>query len=150
MYKEAGEWFVKKCVKAAGYDTQPADHPLGTRIAQPPALLPWFLEESRKETGREVSEDFPYWEPCHWLLLTHGIANFENVGGDIDRVLGQRCTAFAVPVKWLKGDGSPVRIFALLERKQALPTTRFRGSGYKALAFGSSPRPLMGHLGPTA
>ena len=117
LYKEAGEWFVKKRVKGVGYDTQAADHPLGTRIAQPPALLPWVLEEYKKETGREVSEDFPYWEPCHRLLLTHGIANFENVGGDIDRVLGKRCTIFAVPVKWLRGDGSPVRIFALLERR---------------------------------
>lgn len=117
FYKEAGEWFVKKRVKAVGYDLQSADHPLGTRIAQPPALIPWVLEEYKKTTGREIKDDFPYWEPCHRLLLTHGIPNFENVGGDIDKVLGKRCNIFAVPLKWFKGDGSPVRMYALLEKK---------------------------------
>lgn len=116
FYKEAGEWLVKKKVKAVGYDLQSADHPLGTRIAQPPPLIPWVLEEYKNRTGREVREDFPYWEPCHRQLLTHGIPNFENVGGDVDKVLGKRCTIFAVPLKWHRGDGSPVRVFALLEK----------------------------------
>ncbi len=31
-YKEAGEWFVSKKVKAVGADTQALDHPLGTAI----------------------------------------------------------------------------------------------------------------------
>lgn len=118
FYKEAGEWFVKRRVKAVGYDLQSADHPLGSKMAQPPnPLMPWLSDEYKKTTGRELAEDFPYWEPCHRQLLTHGIPNLECVGGDIDKVLGMRCTIFAVPSKWIGGDASPIRVFALLEKK---------------------------------
>ena len=48
-------------------------------------------------------EDFPYWEPCHRLLLTNGIAGFENVGGEIDQVTGKRVTIAAFPIRWEKG-----------------------------------------------
>jgi kynurenine formamidase len=117
LYKEAAEWLVKKKVRAAGLDCQAIDHPLGTRIAQPPPLLPWVLEQYKKETGHDVYQDFPYWEPTTRILTSHGIPNWENVGGDIDKALGKRCTIMGVPVKWLGGDGSPVRLLAILEKK---------------------------------
>ena len=122
LYKEAGEWFVKKKVKGVGVDQQALDHPLGTRLTwwqgegdRP--VLPWLAEEYKKETGRDVLEDFPYWEPCHRLLLTHGIAGWENVGGDIDKVTGKRCTIMGIPLRWVKGDGSIVRLIAIIEKK---------------------------------
>jgi len=117
LYKEAGEWLVKKKVKMVGIDNQALDHPLGTRIAQPPPLVPWVLEAYKRETGREVYQDFPYWEPCHRLLLTHGIMGIENVGGDIDKVLGKRVTIIALPLKWFGGDGSMVRVVAIVEKR---------------------------------
>jgi kynurenine formamidase len=117
FYKEAGEWFVKKGVKLVGIDTQAMDHPLGTRIAQPPPLVPWVLEEYRKETGRDLYQDFPYWEPCHRILYTHGILGIENVGGDIDKVLGKRVTIIALPLKWHNGDGSMIRLIAIEEKR---------------------------------
>jgi kynurenine formamidase len=40
---------------------------------------------------------------------------FENVGGDIDDVLGMRVTFAAFPIRWVKGDGSIVRIVAIVE-----------------------------------
>jgi kynurenine formamidase len=117
LYKEAAEWLVKKKARAVGLDCQAIDHPLGTRIAQPPPLMPWLLEQYKNETGHEVYEDFPYWEPTTRMLTTHGIPNWENVGGDIDKALGKRCTIMGVPVKWLGGDGSPVRLLAIVEKK---------------------------------
>ncbi|AAB90047.1 conserved hypothetical protein [Archaeoglobus fulgidus DSM 4304] len=124
FYKEAGEWFVKKKVKAVGIDTQALDHPLATREAwhhpgadERNSILPWLKEEYKQLTGRDVSEDFPYWEPCHRLLLTHGIMGWENVGGDIDKVTGQRCTIIGLPIRWVKGDGSIVRLVALVEKR---------------------------------
>lgn len=119
-YKEAGEWFVKKGVKAVGVDLPAMDHPLGTRLAQGaghPPLAPWLLEEYKKETGRDVYDDFPYWEPCHRILYTHGILGYENVGGEIDKVTGKRCIIIGFPLKWVKGDGSMVRLVALVERR---------------------------------
>ncbi|MEM4382751.1 MAG: cyclase family protein [Candidatus Caldarchaeum sp.] len=120
LYKEAGEWFVKKGVKAVGVDLPAMDHPLGTRLAQGaghPPLMPWLLEEYKKETGRDVYEDFPYWEPCHRILYTHGIVGFENIGGDVDKVTGKRCLIIGMPLKWVGGDGSMVRPIAIVGKQ---------------------------------
>jgi len=47
LYKEAGEWFVEKGVKAVGVDQQALDHPLGTAIGPQGAgpLRPDICEE---------------------------------------------------------------------------------------------------------
>ena len=121
FYEEAGEWFVEKGVKGVGIDTQALDHPLATKEAQSfgdgdNPVLPWLVDAYERETGRTVEEDFPYWEPCHRLLLTNGIAGYENVGGDIDEVTGERVTIMGVPLRWEKGDGSIVRLLALKEK----------------------------------
>ncbi len=117
LYKEAGEWLVERGVKAVGVDQQALDHPLGTAIGPhgPGPLCPWVLDEYRQLTGRDVKEDFPYWEPCHRLLFRNGIVGFENVGGDIDEVLGKRVTIAGFPIRWTKGDGSIVRLVAIVE-----------------------------------
>ena len=73
-------------------------------------------EEYKKETGRDVIKDFPEWEPCHRLLLGNGIMGWENVGGDIDMVTGKRVTIAGFPIRWVKGDGSIVRLVAIVEK----------------------------------
>ncbi|PWQ94000.1 cyclase [Leucothrix arctica] len=118
--KEAGEWFVKKKVKMVGNDTQALDHPLATAIGphgpgKPHGLLPNICEEYKAETGRDVIEDFPDWEPCHNAILSAGICGFENVGGDIDKVTGKRVTFAAFPWRWKKGDGCIVRLVAMVD-----------------------------------
>lgn len=117
LYREAGEWFVEKGVKAVGVDHQALDHPLATAIGPhgPGPLLPDVCEEYRRETGKEVLEDFPEWEPCHRLLLGNGIMGWENVGGDLDQVVGKRVTVAGFPIRWEKGDGSIVRLVAIVE-----------------------------------
>jgi len=117
LYREAGEWFVEKGVKAVGVDQQALDHPLATAIGPHGTgpLLPDVCEDYREETGHEVIEDFPEWEPCHRLLLGNGIMGWENVGGDIDKVLGKRVTIAGFPIRWEKGDGSIVRLVAIVE-----------------------------------
>lgn len=123
FYKEAGEWFVERGVKAVGSDTQALDHPLATREVwsqedgdESNRVLPWLAEEYKAETGRDVREDFPYWEPCHRLILTHGIMGWENVGGDIDKVTGKRVLIMGVPIRWVGGDGSIVRLLAITQK----------------------------------
>jgi kynurenine formamidase len=68
-----------------------------------------------RETGHEVLEDFPYWEPCHNLLLRNGIMGYENVGGDLDQLVGKRVTIAGFPIQWEKGDGSIVRVVAIVD-----------------------------------
>jgi kynurenine formamidase len=120
FYREAGEWFVERGVKAVGTDTQALDHPLATAIAPhgpgaPNGLLPWACEEYQAQTGRAVLDDFPEWEPCHRQILAHGIVGFENVGGDLDAVTGRRVTIACFPWRWVGGDGCIVRMVAMLD-----------------------------------
>ena len=117
LYKEAAQWFVKKGVKGVGVDQPAIDHPLGTRLAQGyPPLAPWLVEEYKRATGRDVREDFHYWEPCHRILYTHGIFGCENVGGDIDKITGKRCLIIGFPLKWIGGDASIVRMVAVVKK----------------------------------
>lgn len=125
LYKEAGEWFVEKKVKAVGVDQQAMDHPLGTVIGphgvsgswggKGSGLRPDIIEEYERETGRKVKDDFPEWEPCHKILLSNGIMVWENVGGDLDEVTGMRVTIAGWPLKIDHGDGSMVRLVAIVD-----------------------------------
>ncbi len=122
FYKEAGEGFAEKQVKLIGTDTQALDHPLATAIAPhgpgaPNGLLPDVCAEYKRETGRDVLQDFPLWEPCHRAILNAGICGIENVGGDVDKVTGKRVTLAAFPWRWMKGDGCIVRLVAMTDPK---------------------------------
>ena len=91
----AGEWFVEKKVKVVGHDTQANDHPLATAIGpqRNGPLHPHLAAEYKKWSGgRDWKDDFPDWEPVHRILFKNGILGIENVGGDIDKVTGKRCT----------------------------------------------------------
>jgi kynurenine formamidase len=123
LYREAGEWFLARGVKAVGVDNQALDHPLATAIGPHGAgpLLPGICQEFERETGKKVKDVFSEWEPNHRLLLGNGIVGFENVGGDIDKVTGKRVTIAAFPWRWMKGDGSIVRMVAIVD-----PTGNYR------------------------
>ena len=116
--REAGEWFVEKQVKSVGVDQQALDHPLHTAIGPhgPGPLNPDVCEQYYKETGRKVEEDFPEWEPCHNLLMRNGIVGWENVGGDIEKVVGKRVMIMGFPIRWYMGDGSIVRLVAKIDK----------------------------------
>ncbi|MCP4121526.1 MAG: cyclase family protein [Bacteroidetes bacterium] len=115
--REAGEWFVEKKVKAVGVDQQALDHPLHTAIGPhgPGPLRPDLLEDYKEMYGREVKDDFPEWEPCHNLIMRNGILGWENVGGDIDKVVGKRVKIIGFPIRWYMGDGSIVRLVAEID-----------------------------------
>jgi kynurenine formamidase len=119
LVPSAAEWLVEKGVKAVGVDQQALDHPLATAIGYhgPGPLLPDVCAEYEEYTGRSVKEDFPSWEPCHNILLGNHVMGFENVGGDIDEVLGQRCIIAGFPIRWVGGDGSMVRLVAIIEEE---------------------------------
>jgi kynurenine formamidase len=44
-----------------------------------------------------------------------GVMRYENVGGDLDKVTAKRCTFAGFPFRWIKGDGSIVRIVTIVE-----------------------------------
>ena len=116
----AGEWFVEKKVKVVGHDTQANDHPLATAIGpqRNGPLHPHLAEEYKKWSGgRDWKADFPDWEPVHRILFKNGILGIENVGGDIDKVTGRRCTFALFPWNWERGDGCIIRLVAIIDPK---------------------------------
>lgn len=114
LYKEAAEWLVARGVKLVGIDVQALDHPLGTYLGPhgPGPIQPHLNDEYRAETGRDIIDDFPHWEPAHKILLSNGIPGIENIGGELDAVTGKRLTFAAFPWRWVGGDGSFVRVVA--------------------------------------
>jgi kynurenine formamidase len=55
------------------------------------------------------------WEPCHKLVLGHGIVGVENLGGDLDKVSGKRFRFYCFPLRWYLGDGSMARCVAEID-----------------------------------
>ena len=117
LYKESAEWLVERGVKLVGIDVQALDHPLGTKLVDhgPGPSHPYLADEYKAETGRDVMVDFPHWEPAHKIMMTNGIPGIENIGGDLDKVTGKRCTFMAFPWNWPKGDGCGIRVVAIVD-----------------------------------
>ena len=121
MWKEAADWFVEKEVKCVGHDTQANDIFLCTKG---PDRTPWVYDKYKERTGRDLLDDFPQqYDPpehpsqeyAHNKMLMNGIGLIENVGGDIDAVTGMRLTIAAFPLKYWHGDGSLVRVVAIVD-----------------------------------
>lgn len=55
------------------------------------------------------------WEPCHKYMMGNGIVGVENIGGDVDKVVGKRFKFMAFPIRWWLGDGSMVRCVAEID-----------------------------------
>ena len=132
LNKAAGQWLVQKGIKALGVDMQALDHPCATYMVDHGVgpFVPRLIEEYRKETGRYPKEDHPDWEPVHTLLLSNNIMGFENVGGDIEMVVGKRCTIAAFPLRWYQGDGSMVRMVAFIDEDGINPGVQPRQYKY--------------------
>ena len=58
-----------------------------------------------------------YWEPVHEVFLSKNLPGYEDVGGDVDKVLGKRCVICAFPSRWYMGDGSKVRMVAFINKE---------------------------------
>ena len=49
--------------------------------------------------------------------LHNNLPGYEDVGGDVDKVLGKRCVICAFPSRWYMGDGSKVRMVAVINKE---------------------------------
>jgi len=117
LSEAAARWLIERGVKLVGTDTASIDHPMATSLGRHRGgpivkALPGRYEERR---GRKPEDDFPDWLPAHRALLGAGIPTIENVGGDVDRITGKRCTFQAVPLYWPRGDASIVRLVAIFD-----------------------------------
>ena len=117
LSKDAAEWLVENETKLVGMDTPQIDHPVATSLGphRGGPLMNRLVTKYTDETGRDPKADFPEWNIAHKTLLGAGIPTIEQVGGDVDIMLGKRATFHATPWNWKHGDACPVRFVAMTD-----------------------------------
>ena len=114
---EAAQWLVDKGVALVGMDTPQIDHPLATSLGphRGGPLMNRLVAKYKKGTGLDAKKEHPVWNGAHKVLLGAGIPTIENVGGDVDDMLGKRALLHALPWYAKAGDACPVRLVAMTD-----------------------------------
>jgi kynurenine formamidase len=121
------EWMRDMRIKWFGIDAGSGDHPMNTSIrTQRPDLTRQF----EKRVGMTCEEFFPPFEythkpsgrtvlcdlfPFHNYAFQEGLIHAENLGGDIAKVLNQRCIIGAFPWKFEDLESCPCRIIGFFD-----------------------------------
>ena len=120
-------WMLDMKIRWFGIDCGSGDHPMNTTIRFHRRDLARRFE---KHVGMTVSEFFPPYEyqhklsgrlvrnnlfPFHNYAFQEGLIHAENVGGAIEKVLGQRCIIGAFPWKYEGLESCPCRIVAFFD-----------------------------------
>jgi kynurenine formamidase len=74
------------------------------------------MDKYMAEYGKlENHGEWGTWEPMHKLMMGNGIVGIENVGGDLEKVVGKRFQFWCFPLRWYMGDGTMVRAVAQID-----------------------------------
>jgi kynurenine formamidase len=106
--KAAVDWLVKRKVGLVCGDSPSLEH-IFMRLPQWQQLRPDIFGAMKGD-----SERFPP-AYAHKTLFKNDIYMIDHVGGDLDQVLGKRCTIAAFPAKYEGVEGAPVRMVAIID-----------------------------------
>ncbi len=106
LVKSAVDWLVERRIKALCSDSPSPEHPL-MRAAQWKTLRPDLFGSVTIDP-----EKFPP-HYAHKTLLPRGITMIESLGGQIEELLGQRVTLFALPPKYVGVEAAQARVIAV-------------------------------------
>jgi len=117
LSKDAAEWLVTMDCKLVAVDTPQVDHPLATSLGphRGGPTMRRLAGEYQAATGLDPKAEHAEWNVAHRTLLAAGIPTVEQVGGDVDMLLGKRATLAATPWKFEHGDACPVRLVAFFD-----------------------------------
>ncbi|MBU2511528.1 cyclase family protein [bacterium] len=117
LSKEAAKWLVAKECKMVAVDTPQIDHPLATSLGphRGGPTMSRLENDYRQATGLDPKKEHPEWNVAHKTILAAGIPTVEQIGGDVDSMLGKRATFVATPWKFEHGDACPVRFVAMID-----------------------------------
>ena len=120
-------WMLKKKIRWWGMDCGSCDHAMNTSIrrmrpdladeftkkhGKTPAEFFGTFEYTHKKSGRRVSQDmFPF----HSWAFQEGLLHAENLGGDIELMLGKRSLIGAFPWRYEGLEGCPCRVVCFLD-----------------------------------
>lgn len=108
---------VERQINLLARDTPQIDHPLATSLGpqRNGPIMKRLPQEYESATGRSALQDHPEWNIAHRTLLAAGIPTVENTGGEVEQLLGQRCSFHAYPWNWPEGDACPIRFVAITD-----------------------------------
>lgn len=114
---DAAEYLVSRDVGLVAVDTPQVDHPMATSLANHRGgpLMNRVVAKYEAATGLDAAAEHGVWNGAHKALLAAGIPTVENVGGDVDDLLGKSALIHAMPWKWLEGDACPIRLVAICD-----------------------------------
>jgi kynurenine formamidase len=111
--RRLAEWLVEMRIAWTGMDCGSGDHPLNTTIRR---MRPDLVEEYEARVGKRLDEVFPKEDlfVMHRVPFKHHILHVENLGGDVEQVLNQRCLIGVFPWKFVGGEASIARVVAFV------------------------------------
>ncbi|MGE5485991.1 MAG: cyclase family protein [Ignavibacteriales bacterium] len=116
--REFADWCLKTRIKWIGVDCGSADHPMNTKIRE---WMPGPAKECdafmRRRYGKSMEELLPAadYQVMHIALFPHNLIHAENIGGQIDEILGRRLIIGCFPWRFVGGESSISRIVAFDE-----------------------------------
>lgn len=113
--KETVDWLIGLRLRWVGIDCPSFEHGLNTDIQH---FRPDLVRECEGKFGRPLTDILP--EEHHLythrvLLGKNNVPLVENMGGDIEQVLGVRTNLGAFPWRWINGEASICRVVAFQE-----------------------------------
>jgi kynurenine formamidase len=117
LSKDAAEWLVAQKCRLVAVDTPHVDHPLATNMANHRGgpKMNRLVAAYKEATGLDPKKEHPEWNIAHKTILQADIPTVEQVGGDVDVLLGKRATFAATPWKFIYGDACQVRFVAMFD-----------------------------------
>ena len=121
------KWMLKKKIKWFGIDCGSGDHAMNTSIR---FMRPDLAADFERRVGKSCEDFFGWFEythsksgrriranifPFHSWAFQEGLIHAENVGGDIERVLNQRCIIGAFPWRYEGLEACPCRIVCFFD-----------------------------------
>ena len=123
LSKDAAQWLVDKKCQIVAVDTPQIDHPLATSLGphRGGPTMNRLANAYTKATGLDPKQEHPEWNIAHKTIAAADILTIEQVGGDVDALVGTRATFVATPWKFQYGDACPVRFVGITD-----PTGSYR------------------------
>ena len=121
------EWMMDRKIKWFGIDCGSGDHAMNTSIRH---MRPDLAAQFEAKVGMRCAEFFGEYEythslsgrkvvsdifPFHSYAFQEGLIHAENVGGDIEQVLNQRCIIGAFPWRYDGLEACPCRIVCMFD-----------------------------------
>lgn len=117
LSKNAAQWLVAHKCKLVAVDTPQIDHPLATSLGphRGGPLMNRLVAAYQEATGLDPEKEHPEWNIAHRTIAGADIPTIEQVGGEVDELIGKRATFVATPWKFEYGDACPVRFVGMID-----------------------------------